>query len=274
MNKCLKEARVSTWMTKGKITLTQKSPQKNRPKQVQTHNMPIYDMKNTNDTNKRRDLWLANKLWIVSWGTEKVSQRIQRHKRSTLHWSTHPQREQNSTKKSTYGLDWQKSIRYASAKLNNKLPQNVQNITWSHKLYRENHENLASGIGNKRKSLGEGKIQIGIFQGDAPSTLLFIIAMMPLNHIPEMTLTDYVSRKGGRGLEDSIGGRQKRRKTEKEEDRKGGRGLEDSIEDSADASIQLLEDYTQKRKDRLITATKNNTDNTSTNWTTISRKQK
>ena len=33
------------------------------------------------------------------------------------------------------------------------------------------------------KNLAETKIQSGIFQGDALSPLLFIIAMMPLNHI-------------------------------------------------------------------------------------------
>ena len=32
------------------------------------------------------------------------------------------------------------------------------------------------------KSLAEAKIQRGIFQGDALSPLLFVIAMMPLNH--------------------------------------------------------------------------------------------
>ena len=35
----------------------------------------------------------------------------------------------------------------------------------------------------KGKSLAETKIQRGIFQGDALSPLLFIIAMMPVNHI-------------------------------------------------------------------------------------------
>ena len=33
------------------------------------------------------------------------------------------------------------------------------------------------------KSLAESKIQRGILQGDALSRLLYIIAMMPLNHI-------------------------------------------------------------------------------------------
>ena len=55
--------------------------------------------------------------------------------------------------------------------------------------------------------------------------------------------------------------------------RKGGRVLV-NIEDSVDASIQRLEDYVQKRGERLITATRNNTDNTRNNGTTITRKQK
>ena len=33
------------------------------------------------------------------------------------------------------------------------------------------------------RKLAEAKIQRGIFQGDALSPLLFLIAMMPLNHI-------------------------------------------------------------------------------------------
>ena len=56
--------------------------------------------------------------------------------------------------------------------------------------------------------------------------------------------------------------------------RKGGGRELTSIEDSIDASIQRLEDYIEKRKERLITVTRNNTDNTRTNRTTITRKQK
>ena len=55
--------------------------------------------------------------------------------------------------------------------------------------------------------------------------------------------------------------------------KEGGRGLP-SIEDSVDASIQRLEDYIEKRGERLITSTRNNTDKTRTNRTTITRKQK
>ena len=65
-----------------------------------------------------------------------------------------------------------------------KLPQNIQNITWSHKLYQENHENLETEIWQQEEeSLAKAKIQRGIFQEDAQAPLQFIIAMMSLNHV-------------------------------------------------------------------------------------------
>ena len=42
-----------------------------------------------------------------------------------------------------------------------------------------------------RKCLAEVKNQRGIFQGDVLSPLLFVIAMMPLNHILRKCLTGY-----------------------------------------------------------------------------------
>ena len=53
----------------------------------------------------------------------------------------------------------------------------------------------------------------------------------------------------------------------------GGKGLA-CIEDSVDASIQQLEDYIQKHEGGLITATRNDTENTVNNRMTITRKQK
>ena len=55
--------------------------------------------------------------------------------------------------------------------------------------------------------------------------------------------------------------------------KEGEKGLA-SIEDSIDASIQRLEDYIEKRGERLITANRNNTDNMRTKRTEITRKQK
>ena len=65
-------------------------------------------------------------------------------------------------------------------------------------------------------------------------------AFMP--YVPEMTLTDYISQK------------------KKEE------------EDSVDASIKRIKDYIERRRERLITATRNNTDNTMINKIRIIRK--
>ena len=55
--------------------------------------------------------------------------------------------------------------------------------------------------------------------------------------------------------------------------KEGGRRLA-SIEDSIDASRQWLEDDIEKHGRRLITATRNNTDNVKINRTEINRKQK
>ena len=57
------------------------------------------------------------------------------------------------------------------------------------------------------------------------------------------------------------------------QEKKEERGLA-NIEDSVDASIQRLKDYVEKRGERLITSSRNNTDNTRTNRTTITKKQK
>ena len=54
---------------------------------------------------------------------------------------------------------------------------------------------------------------------------------------------------------------------------KVGKGLT-RIEDSVDASIQRLEDYIEKRGERLITTARNNTDDTRINRAKITRKQK
>ena len=55
--------------------------------------------------------------------------------------------------------------------------------------------------------------------------------------------------------------------------KEGGRGLA-SIDDSVDTSIQRLKDFIEKNERGLITAIRNNTDNTIDNRMTKTRKQK
>ena len=155
------------------------SPQMNRPKQLQTNNVPTYNVKNTNSTNKGRDLQLIKSL-IVPQGTYRMLQSIQRHRKVTLHWSVHPQREQDETEKSS----WQQ-------KVHDMIPQSWMICSW--KKYK-----ISDGVINfiektmkiwsveltaGGKTLAETKTQRGIFQGDSLSPLLFVIAMMPLNQI-------------------------------------------------------------------------------------------
>ena len=113
-----------------------------------------------------------------------MPQRIQRHSRITLHRSTHPKWEQDKTEKSSYGLDWLQ-------KAYDMLPQSW--ILHCLKMYKISHEvinfieqtmNTWRGkLTTGGRSIAETKIQRGIFQGDALSPLLFIIVMMPLNHL-------------------------------------------------------------------------------------------
>ena len=122
---------------------------------------------------------------IIPWGIERILQMIQRYGRVTLHKSTHPRREQDQTEKSTYGLDWlQKSIWYALTKLYSKLPQYIQNIRWSQKLYLESHENLERGIDGRRKKLSwsDGPMRF-ISKRCAITVTIHNCDDEPLNHI-------------------------------------------------------------------------------------------
>ena len=132
-----------------------KRPSKrNRPKQLQTNNVPTDDVENFSSINKEIDSLIVNKPRIVPWGIERMPQKIQRYRTTTLHWSAPPQRGQDETQKSVYGLDLlQKGIWYSHTNPENKLPQNVQNIRWNHRLYWENHENLESGINCRTEKL-------------------------------------------------------------------------------------------------------------------------
>ena len=144
MNKCLRRAHVPEWMTKGRSTLIQENPNKG-----------------TTSNNYRLITCLAM-MWkiLTAQITEEIYYSLTsrglfhdeqkgccKGSRSTtelLYIDQHILNESKTRrKKSSYGLNWlQKGIWYGSAELDNKRPQNVQNITWSHKPYYQNHENL------------------------------------------------------------------------------------------------------------------------------------
>ena len=146
--------------------------------------MTTDDMGNTCGTYQRGDLLFANKPRTVPRGTERIPQRNKGNRRATIYWSTHPQGEQNETK--NIALAW----------IDNKKAYDMVSQSWiincltMLKISAEVIKFIKNTIENWRvdltagvKSLAEVKLQRGIFQGDALSTLLFVIAMIPLNHI-------------------------------------------------------------------------------------------
>ena len=126
-------------------------------------------------------------LQIVPRRTDRMPQRIQRHRRATLHWPAHPQQEQKETEKSSY------------KKAYDTVPQSwIINCLQMYKISDEIINFIKKTIKTWRveliargESLAETKIQRGIFQGDALSPLLLLIAMMPLNHVLRKCTTGY-----------------------------------------------------------------------------------
>ena len=107
-----------------------------------------------------------------------------RNKRPQIHWSIHPLGEQNKTKNIA-------KVWIDNKKAYDMVPQSC--IVDCHKMYKISDEvvkfiqkttkNWRVEVTAVGKILAEVKIQRGIFHGNGLSPLLFIIAMMSLNHI-------------------------------------------------------------------------------------------
>ena len=145
-NKCLQRAQVAEWMTKGRTTLIQKDPSKGSvlnnyrlitclPMMWKILTAQVREEIYYSQTSRGLFLEKQKRCCKESKGTAMlllIDQHILNESKTRL-------------KKSNYGLDWlQKGMWYGSVKLDNKLPQIVQNITWSPKLYRKNHEKMQS----------------------------------------------------------------------------------------------------------------------------------
>ena len=84
-----------------------RSLKKNLSRQLQIDDVPTDDWKILTEQNRKGDIRFANKLQTVHCGMEGMAQGHQRNRRATTHWSTRTQKEENETKKSGYGVDWQ-----------------------------------------------------------------------------------------------------------------------------------------------------------------------
>ena len=178
MNRCLQGAQVPEWMTKGKTTLIQKDPSKGT---APNNYRPITCLPMTW---KILTAQIREKIYysLTSRGfSPDEHKRCRKGSRGTAELlNIDPKWEQDKMEKSSYGLDWlQKGIWYGPTKLDTTLSQNVQNITWSHKLHRKDHANLETGADSRMKKLSWNKDP----KRDFPRRCTIIIAIMPLNHI-------------------------------------------------------------------------------------------
>ena len=193
MNRCLQGAQVPEWMTKGKTTLIQKDPSK------------------VTAPNNYRPITCLPMMWkiLTAQIREKIYYSLTSHglfpdeqkgyrKRSRgtaelLYIDQHIQSE-SKTRRKNLAMAW---IDYKKAY--DMVPQIW--IIHCLKMYKISHEVvnfIEQTMKTWRMELTEGgrriaktKIQRGIFQGDALSSLLFIIAMMPLNHILRKCVAGY-----------------------------------------------------------------------------------
>ena len=263
INRCLQGTHVPEWMTKGKTTVIQKGPSKGT---APNNYKPIICLPMTRKiltAQIREEIYNSQICRELFPEEQKGWCKVSRRTAEFPHIDEHILNESKTR---------QKGIWYGPARPDNQLPQN-EVINFIGKTMKTWRVELTAG----GRSLAKVKIQRGISQGDALSPLLFIIAMIPLNHILRKWTAGY---KLCRSLEkinhlmymDDIKLFAKNDRlyvSTKEE----GRWLA-STEYSVDASIQRLKDYIEKHQGGLITVIKNYTHNTITNRMTITRKQK
>ena len=81
-------------------------------------------------------------------------------------------------------MDWQqKSMWYVPTKLDNRQSKMYKISDEVIKYIKNTKQNWRVELRTRGKSIPKGKIQRRNFQGDSLSPLLFVIEMMPLNHI-------------------------------------------------------------------------------------------
>ena len=183
-NKCLQTAHVPEWMTKGKTTLIQKDPNKGTA------------------LNNYRPITCLPMMWKIL--TAEIREEIYysltsrdlfpdeqkgycKGSRGTaeLLYIDQPILNESRTRRKNLAMAW----------IDYKKAYDMVLHSWiinSLKMYKISHE-VINFIDKTmktwrveltvRRRLAEGKILRGIFPGDALSPLLFIIAMMPLDHI-------------------------------------------------------------------------------------------
>ena len=183
MNRCLQDAQVPEWMTKGKTTLIQKDPSKGIAPNSYRPITCLPMMWKIQTTHKREQIYNSLTSRGLFPDEQKGCRKGSRGTAELLYIDQHILNESKTRKnlamawtdyKKAYDMVPQSWILHClktykiSHVVINFIEKTMQ--TWRVEL-------IAGG-----RSLAETKIQGGIFQGDTQSPLLLIIAMMPLNH--------------------------------------------------------------------------------------------
>ena len=140
-------------MTKGKSIIIQKDPLKGT---TPNNNRPIMYLPMTwkiLTAQIKEDIYYS----LTSHGLYPEEQkRCRRGSRGTGEFLYRDQHilNESKTRRKNLAMAWidnKKAYKTVPQSWIKKLPENVQNIRWSHKFYRENHENLESGIDSRRE---------------------------------------------------------------------------------------------------------------------------
>ena len=184
MNKCLQTAHVLEWMTKGSTILIQKVPNKGTNPNNYRPITRLQIMLKILAAQIKVEIYYSLTSRRLFLDEQKGCYKGSRGTTKLLYKDQHILNE-SKTRRKNLAMDW---IDYKKA--SDMVPHS--RIIDSLKMYKISDEvinynktmktwraELQGGGG----SLAEAKIQSGIFQGDALSPLLFIIAMMQLNRI-------------------------------------------------------------------------------------------
>ena len=185
MNKCLQTAHVPEWMTKGRITLIQKDPNKGTAPNNYRPITCLPMMRKILTAQIREEIYYSLTSRRLFPDEQKGCCKWSRGTAELLYIDQHILNE-SQTRRKNLAMAW---IDYKKAY--DMVPHSW--IINSHKMYKISDE-VINFIDKTMKTwrvelkargrrLVESKIQRGIFQGDALLPLLFIITMMPLNHI-------------------------------------------------------------------------------------------
>ena len=183
MNRCLQDAHVPEWMTKKKTALIQKDPSKGTAPNNYRPITCLLMMWKILTAQIREKIYYSLTSRGLFPDEQKGCRKGSRCTAELLFIDQHILNE-SKTRRENLAMAW-----IDDKKAYDMLPQSW--ILHCLKLYKISHE-VINFIEQTMKtwrvepggrSIAETKIQRGIFQGDALSPLLFIIAMMPLNHI-------------------------------------------------------------------------------------------